>query len=156
MFLLFAAGWVTTSTAQEAKDDKGAGVKALLESKNFVFKARSASPTGGGFRQLTADYDLRLLGDTVQSYLPYFGRAYTAPIGRTEGGIRFTSTEFDYEVKDQRNGRWNVEIRPKDESDVRQLLLSVSESGYASLQVISNNRQPISFDGVVTERKRKG
>lgn len=152
LFLLLAIGLGSASFAQEAKEKKGLEVKALLESKEFVFKARSATPAGGGYRQLTTDYDLRILGDTVQSFLPYFGRAYVAPIGNTEGGIRFTSKEFDYEVKDRKKGRWNVLIRPKDVSDVRQMFLSVSENGYASLQVISNNRQPISFDGRIAER----
>ena len=35
------------------------------------------------------------------------------------------------------------------------LTLDVSSDGYASLQVTSNNRQPISFNGYVTERKKK-
>ncbi|WP_366941042.1 DUF4251 domain-containing protein [uncultured Chitinophaga sp.] len=38
------------------------------------------------------------------------------------------------------------------------MFFSISESGYASLQVTSNNRQPISYNGIVTaesSRKRR-
>jgi hypothetical protein len=124
-----------------------------LDSKNFVFKAQSVSPTGGSVRQLNTDYDVRVSGDTVHTFLPYFGRSYSAPLGSNEGGIKFTSTDFDYELKERKKDRVEVLIRPKDAKDVRQMLLSVSKNGYASLQVLSNNRQPISFNGYVTEKK---
>jgi len=148
--LLMTLSVATTSSAQDSKS-KESEIKELLDAKNFVFKARSASSTGGGFRQLTSEYDLSLEGDTASSHLPYFGRAYSAPVGSTGGGIRFTSTDFEYRVGEKKNGRWNVLIQPKDVDNVREMLLSVSENGYASLRVLSNNRQPISFDGIVTE-----
>jgi len=46
-------------------------------------------------------------------------------------------------------------IKPHDTQDTRLMSLSVSETGYASLQVISNNRQPITFNGYITEKKTK-
>jgi hypothetical protein len=143
------------SQAQETKDKNNneTAIRSLLDSKNFVFKAQSVSPTGGSIRQLTSEYDVRVSGDTVRTFLPYFGRAYSAPIGATSGGINFTSTDVDYQFKEGKKGRVEILIRPKDAQDVRQMLLSVSKSGYASLQVLSNNRQPISFNGIVTERR---
>jgi hypothetical protein len=33
--------------------------------------------------------------------------------------------------------------------------LSVSENGYASLQVLSTNRDPITFNGVVVQRVQR-
>lgn len=85
--------------------------------------------------------------------MPYFGRAFVAPMNPSEGGIRFTSTDFNYTVKDRKKGGWDIAILPKDAKDVRQMLLSVTESGYGSLQVISNNRQQISYNGYLMERK---
>lgn len=126
-----------------------------MNSKNFVFKAQSVSPTGGNLRQLNTDYDLRVFGDTVRTFLPYFGRSYSAPIGATDGGIKFTSTDFDYKLAERKKDRVEVLIRPKDAQDVRQMLLSVSKNGYASLQVLSNNRQPISFNGYITDRRTR-
>ena len=147
MLVLITAGL----QAQELDKDQ---VKNLIENKNFVFKAQSASPMGGTNRPLTSEYDLRLLGDSVVTYLPYFGRAYTAPIPGESGGIRFTSTEFDYKAKQRRKGGWEITIVPKDVNDVRQIMISVSENGWANLQVTSNTRQPISFNGYIVSGKR--
>lgn len=141
-----------TVQAQDAKQQKRQDIKQLLESKEYVFKAQSVTPVRGGFRQLTTEYDLRLLGDSLVSYLPYFGRAYTAPLDPRETGIQFTSTQFKYELTPRKRG-WDVTLRPTDVSNVQQMVLSVTPSGRATLQVISTNREPISFNGVVVRQR---
>jgi hypothetical protein len=114
-----------------------------------------AQPSRGTTRQLTSGYDLRLSGDTLVAQLPYFGRAFSAPIDMRGGGIEFTTTDYGYTLEAKRNGRWNITIDPKDAKDVRQMSLSVSENGYASLQVLSTNRDPITFNGVVVQRVQR-
>lgn len=106
----------------------------------------------GSVIQLTSDYDIRISGDSITAYLPYFGRAHTARMN-AEGGIRFTSTNFQYQVTKRRKGSWLVLIEPNDTRDVRQMSLSVSSSGYGILQVNSNNRDPISFNGYLAEKR---
>lgn len=133
--------------------DKSA-VQNFIKTKEFVFKAQTVLPMTGMSRQLTSEYDVRFLGDSVVAYLPYFGRAYSAGYGEG-GGIDFTSTKFEYKVKERKKGGWDISIRPQDAKDVQSLNFTVSENGYASLQVTSNNRQPISYNGYVMERKRK-
>jgi len=143
-----------TAQAQEANNKKAerATLQRLLESKEYVFKAQSVTPMRGGFQQLMSEYDLRLLGDSLVSYLPYFGRAYTAPLDTRQNGIQFTSTEFEYVVKPKKKG-WDISFRPKDVSSVQQLHLNVTASGRATLQVISTNREPISFNGMIVARR---
>jgi len=126
--------------AEAQKLDK-AKAKSIVESKRFVFKAQTVSPLGAASRQLTSEYDVRVLGDSLVSYLPYFGRAFIAPNPGEPGGINFTSTNFEYKAKPKKKGGWEIAIKPNDTKDVRQLLLSITESGYASLNVTSNNRQ---------------
>ena len=140
----------TTGSAQTAGDTT---IKNMVEGKNFVFQAQSVQPSRGASRQLSAGYELRISMDTLISQLPYFGRAYSAPMDMKGGGIEFTSTDFAYTLEAKKKGRWSISIEPKDEKDVRQMILSVSENGYASLQVLSNNRDPINFNGIVVERK---
>jgi hypothetical protein len=143
-----------SSMAVHAQDLDKSIVQNFIKTKEFVFKAQTVLPMTGMSRQLTSDYDVRFLGDSVVAYLPYFGRAYSAGYG--EGGaIDFTSTKFEYKVKERKKGGWDVSIKPKDAKVVLALNFTVSENGYASLQVTSNNRQPISYNGYVMERKRK-
>jgi len=143
----------TTKADKEA--EKTARIKSLIDSQNYVFKAQSAMPMSGRTRQLTSDYDLTVTHSQVVSYLPYFGRAYTAPIDPSQGGIQFTSKDFDYTVTEGKKGGWNVQIKPKDYRDVQQLSLSISSSGYATLQVTSTSRQAISFNGIITAIKTR-
>ena len=126
-------------------------ISEIIQNKQFIFKATRALPSSGRSRQLSFGYDLQVARDSIISHLPYFGRAYRAPIDPTKGGIQFVSTEFDYAVEEEKNG-WLVTILPKNNSEVDKMFLHVSESGYASLQVISTFRQPISFNGRIEER----
>lgn len=128
--------------------------KRIVESKNYIFKAQSAIPSTGKTWQLTSDYDLTVNGDSIVAYLPYFGRAYSAPIDPADGGIKFTSTNATYRVATKKD-RWEISIKPKDVRDVQQMNLDITSSGYATLRVISTNRQPISFYGYVVEGKER-
>ena len=140
---------VSAQDAKEEKSEKEANIKTLIDAHRYTFKAQSVHPSRGRTVQLNSDYDLRVSGDTVRSYLPYFGRAYSAPLDGRGGGFDFTSNKFEYVQKERKKGGWDITIRPKDVNDVRELFLTVFENGSASLRVTSNNREPISFNGFV-------
>lgn len=142
-----------TGLAQQKKDKKAAAIKNIVEARNYVFKAQTALPTSGNTRQLTGDFELRVSKDTIFSDLPYFGRAYTAPINPADGPLRFTSTDFQYTATPKKKGGWDIIITPKDRQDPRQLALTIFDNGSASALVTSYNRQPISFNGYVTARE---
>ena len=125
-------------------------IQDIIAKKQFTFLAETAVPSNFRSRPLSFGYDVQVAPDSVISHLPYFGRAYT--INPTaEGGIKFTSTDFVYKSKQKRKKGWEVSIQPRDTRDVRQMSLSISPSGYATLQVISNNRQSISFYGFLSK-----
>jgi hypothetical protein len=153
IFLLFCIAAVACSQPKESQTGSAdQGIGRMIKDQEYTFTARTVLPTGGRIVQLTSNYDMRVSKDSVISFLPYFGRAYTAPIGGTNAGIQFTSTDFNYKVSERKKGGWQILIRPKDVQDIQQVNLTVSEGGSASLQVTSNNRQPISYNGVIEER----
>src|SRR4051812_38808283 len=80
----------------EKKEQKVTEIQDLVQSKSFVFVAQNVTPLGRRMINLTSTYDVRLSKDTIISELPYFGRAYVAPLDPAEGGINFTSTKFTY------------------------------------------------------------
>lgn len=128
-------------------------IKSSLESKRFIFHAQTALPTSGRSRQLTTDYDLRVFPDSLVSNLPFYGRAYSVPYGSGDGGFNFTSTKFEYTAAPGKKKGWNISIKTKDVADFREFSLSLSENGYGTLMALSNNRQPMSFTGYITEVK---
>lgn len=126
-----------------------------IQHKTFSFRAQSATSMQGRTIQLTTEYRVDVAPEAALAYLPYFGRAYSAPISTTDGGIKFTSKDYTYTVKQRKKGGWDVTLVPKDAKGVRQLFFSISENGYASLQVTSQNRQPISFYGTIQAPKSR-
>ena len=128
-------------------------VQQLLNSRNYTFVAQYAQPLGGRQIPLTTEYTLTVKGDSLVSYLPYFGQAYVAPINTSDVGLEFTSTQFDYYITANRKGSYDINIKPKEQAKASQLTLSVTSGGYANLQVLSNNRQAINFRGVMRAAK---
>jgi hypothetical protein len=151
VFFIVALACSLTAGAQSKDADKAAAIKTLVESGNYVFKAQTALPARGQSRQLTSDFDLVVtLPAKIVSYLPYYGRAFTAPLDPTQSGMNFTTKDFDYTITPGKKGGWEITIKPKDlKDDPRQLYLTISQDGYASLRVINTNRDAISYNGVV-------
>lgn len=135
-----------------------AKLQQLIQQKEYIFKAVHVSPMQGPTRTLTSNYTLRISGDTIEAYLPYFGRAYSAPSNLSEGGIKFTSTNFDYKINQRKNKSFDITIKPNDieKADLRGIVLylNIFEGGSASLNINMMNRQPISFTGSISANKK--
>src|SRR5690348_17187508 len=102
-------------------------VRKKVEAKQYTFIAQSATPLRGQLIQLTSLYDLRVSGDSVIVNLPYYGRAYSAPMGN-DAGLNFTSTKSDYSSKWKKN-QWQITIKPRDYRDINEIYLTVFNNG---------------------------
>lgn len=141
--LLFA---VTSLPAQS--NDAAENIR-MIEEKNFVFVARQMQPQRGASQQITSAYDLTVMPDTIVAFLPYFGRAFTAPVNPADGGIKFTSSSYGYEVRKRKKKGYEILVTPKDASGIVSLRLSLFDNGRGTLQVTQLNREPISFTGYI-------
>lgn len=131
--------------AQEFKE-----MTALMESGNYVFTVNSVNPTGGGTRSVSSNYTLEARDSVYYAYLPYFGRAYTASYGG-DGGIEFEQAPENLELSlNEKKRTVKVQFSIKGEKDKYDLFLSVGSSGYGTLSINSQNRQPISYSGFVS------
>nr|WP_165024102.1 DUF4251 domain-containing protein [Dysgonomonas sp. ZJ279] len=139
-------------TGETSVSDQGtiSRMTEKIDSVNYTFVPSTATPMSGGRTiQLTSPYSLKITKDTITSYLPYFGRAYSAPYSSDEGGIKFVSTKFDYLISEKKKGMWDVSIDIKDNQHNYKLVLRIGDTGYTSLTVQENSRQPISFYGKI-------
>jgi len=152
--LLCCVAVYAQNSKEEQKASQEAKVKEMVETKHFVFRPQSATASNGATQQLSYGHSFTVSPDEVISDLPYFGRAYSAPINPTEGGIRFTSTEFDYSIKNRKKGGWDITLVPKDVSHAPKVYFSVASNRNTSLRVISTNREPISFTGFIEEQNK--
>lgn len=150
LLLGFQTGNAQKLTAKERKEQKVAEIKKLIESGDYEFIANSALPMSGRRIDLTSTYDLKMKGTKAEAWLPYFGRAYKADYGSTDGGIKFKEEAQNLKVEyNERKKTYMISFDVKSPKDNYSLFLSVGESGYADLTVNSNNRQSISFTGTV-------
>lgn len=153
-----------------AQTDKATTTRIVNE-KNYVFVATDAVPmnsmdinnimskmpgasNGANISLTGANYDVQISPNSLIAYLPFYGRAYSAPVGSEDGGYRFTAKDFTYTTKARKRGGWEIEMITKDVRDNVRMNLTISENGYGTLNVFSNNRQSITYNGYLSEPKR--
>jgi hypothetical protein len=130
-------------------------IAEAIDSRNYMFVVQNITPSGTVQRPITTgDYNLQVHRDSISVFLPFFGRAFNPSVGMQGGPIQINTKEFQYS-SDKKKDRWEILIQPPNTSDVRQLFLSVSENGYGTLQVVSTNRENISFTGIIETNKSR-
>ena len=145
-----------TVTAQQTRREKRKArekakmeqVNQFFENRTLQFLAQSAHPMAGGVIHLTSTYTLTIKDQDISSFLPYYGVAYRADYPAGDGGINFRENAAESGWKSTRRG-YEVNLKVATIKDVYQVFLQFSGSGYATLQVSCNNRQPIRFSGIV-------
>lgn len=150
-----------------AQTDKATTAKIVAE-KRYTFVANSAQPMsftdvnrvmsqipgampGGTINLTNGYYDLKVTPDSIVAYLPFYGRAFRAAYGGTDGGVKFTSTKFDYLQKDGKKGSYTINMQTKDAKDNYRMILDIGANGYATLSLNSNNKQNIIYNGILKE-----
>ncbi len=97
-FLMSGVFFSCTSSSKIATKPNAVEISNMINSQNFTFVAERVNPLRGSSRPLTSYYDVTVKSDTLNCYLPYFGRAFQAPIDPTKGGLNFKSYNFSYNV----------------------------------------------------------
>ena len=141
-----------TKAEREAKRaERAAQVAKGLDSKHYQIDVSTMNTRRMGSKMLTSDWSLEVRGDTLISYLPYVGVTYEAPYGEVKG-LNFTAPFKAYEdggffAKGVRTIRFRVDSG----EDVIDYTLSVTEAGYADIDIVSRAREGISFSGQMKE-----
>lgn len=160
LFLAFAVN------AQEQKQKSRKEIKAereaklieqtkqLIESKTFRFTPDRAYPTKGRSISIT-NFDVLLKSDTIVSYLPYYGRAYVAEYGSTSSPFDFTAPVKDLEETTTKQGAQVIKLKVENGNDQITYRFEIFKTGSTSLDVISTNRQSISFSGYIEKPEDK-
>jgi hypothetical protein len=143
---------------QEGELQKQKETEVLINAKNFVFDAEKAYPQGG--RMLNLDYNtysLKFNSDNVVCDLPFFGRAYNVGYG-SDGGIKFEGKPENITIENK-GKKYIVKATIKGENDVYDILFTIFYDGGTTLNINSNNRASISYDGKIrapkTEESKK-
>lgn len=121
-------------------------VKKAVDSKTYEINVNRMHPIKGGSRTLTTHYSLKVRNDSVYSYLPYFGVAYSVPYGGGKGMI-FNEPLTDYTTKKLKKGKVQVAFQTRSEGDNYEYSLTIYPNGSTTINVQATNRQSISYTG---------
>ncbi len=128
-------------------------VDSILKSNNYTFTARSANPLGWSTIHISPNYTLSVDSGQLNCHLPYFGRAYRANLSSSQGGIILDTKLTDYSIISKKK-ETQINFKASDTNDSYRFTLKVSTSGNATLTINSNNRQGISYNGVISGKGR--
>jgi hypothetical protein len=142
-------------TKQELKLEKQKETEEMINSKAFVFTARTAFPSGGRSTSITSGAStVKFTPDLITSDLPFFGTS-TRPTGYgTDSGMKFEGKPEEYTMEKKKSG-YEIRLVVKTTDDSYRINLTVSSDAYASLSIFSNNRSSMSYSGEIVKPEEK-
>lgn len=121
-------------------------VQAALDQRCYTIAVDWMKPLGGMPRHVSSDYRLKVNGEEVDSYLPYVGEAYRLPYGGGKG-LNFKGKITDYTVTQPTSNRYIIDFNVNNDEDTYHYRIDMFTNGKAIIDVYSQNRDAISFDG---------
>ncbi|RHJ77798.1 DUF4251 domain-containing protein [Parabacteroides sp. AM08-6] len=150
--LLIGGQSLFAQSKQEKKEQKEKEVKEMIDKKRFTIDVNRALPMRGRSVNLTSPYSLEMRGDSAISYLPYYGRAYSAPFGGGNG-LRFEKSITDYTCSYNKKGMAQIKFVARTNDDVYRFHVEVYPNGSANINVTPINKQSITFRGELASPK---
>jgi hypothetical protein len=150
LLLVLSIAFVSCVTLQERAERKELMKKAVAEAvgkRQLHIDITSMNTMRYGSRTVTPDFYLELKGDTVRSYLPYFGQAYQSSMMSPSQGLNFETKAIGMKVSQPKKDLSRIEIDMRTDEDTYYYVVELYDSGQAYIHVRSQHRDPISFDG---------
>ena len=141
--------WNSCATSEEKAAQMAqlsANVTNALNNRDYKIAVDRMYPMRMPARHLSTLYSLEVKGDTIVSYLPYFGRAYSVPYGGGKA-LNFTGIMSYYDFRQGRKDQTLIEIGVENDEDTYVYSLSIFDNGNTSIDVRSRNREQIAFSG---------
>lgn len=168
IILFFFTLTLISSLSAQSNDDKKKtkeetalkeyeAIKVLIESGEYTIEATWATSQKGRRINLTTNYSfLKINQNEAEIDLPFFGQAYSGAVGfGGDTGIQFKGTVKNYIVElNDKKQRITVQFNGKGKSDTYKFTLSIFKSGSTSINVTSNNRSAMKYDGKAIETKK--
>ena len=118
----------------------------MLVAKSYIFSPNQAIPSGMRSRNLDGSFSAKIHNDTIDCYLPFYGRAYSAGYGSTDGPFTFKLPINNYTMEESKKG-YMVKFDVKNKNDNINYTFQIGETGSTTLSLTSTNRQSISYYG---------
>ncbi len=145
--VIFIAVSTSCSSSKKLTDsDVQRKVSQAIGNRDFSIEVNQMLPMMGRAQHLTSLYSLKVKSDSVYSYLPFFGRAYSVPYGGGQGLI-FDGLVQEYHQKKNDKGVYRISFKSQTPEDTYVFSIEIYDNGSSQIRVNSNNRQSIAFVG---------
>lgn len=144
--LLTACGTSDGLTKPEREALVTRQVQEGLDTRHYTIAVDWMKPLGGMARHVTSNYELKVNGDEVDSYLPYIGEAYHLPYGGGKG-LNFKGKIENYSITYPTSNRSHIEFMVNNGEDVYHFRIDVFNNGKSIIDIIPQERDAITFDG---------
>lgn len=161
------------STQYAATPAEIEALKKLVDSKTFYIESDWAYPQvtaamsqvlnspimrngsgGGGVNLIGNSNFLKLEGDSISSYLPYFGeRRMGAAYGGTDSSIEFKGLVEGYTVKENKHNGYTINFDAKSNNENFTVSIDLFPSMKTSMSLTGNTRTTIQYTGKVTPKQ---
>ena len=148
--MVLAAMLLSGCATQQREERREAVRKAVAEAvakRQLHIGITTMSTMRYGSRTVTPDFFLELRGDTLQSYLPYMGQVFLAPMTTPSQGLNFEAPVLNYSLNSKKRHISEMEMDVKTQEDTYHYCIEIHESGQAYIHVQPMHRDPISFGG---------
>lgn len=149
-FLLLVFSCKSADVPKQSKEEAIAALQVKIDSRDYKIEIDRVYPMGGRSISPSSPYSLTIKGDSVYSYLPYFGRGYSLPYGGGEG-LNFDSTIKDYSLEYTTKGVARISFSTQSREDSFSFSIEVFPGGSSSIHVAPTKRQMISYSGDLLE-----
>lgn len=150
---LFAALLIGCTTVRETPEEKQQAAEAAaaqlhqrLADRYFRIDVTQMYPRRGPGRYVGAEFYVAVKGDTVDSYLPYFGEVYHTAYSGGEN-LNFTSTVRNYSSARKKGNKTVITFDTRTNEDAYRYQLTVYDNGRAEVAVSAQGRDGIRYDG---------
>ena len=134
---------------QKAQEDYQA-IKDLVSSKKFIFDATWISTQRGQRINIAAGSNsIEIVQDSTKAAMQFFGEVTSIRFSGREG-VKFDNKMENYQVQfNDKKKRVIVSYNVKNKAENYSIYMSINNTGYAYVDVYSNNKSGVTYDGNV-------
>jgi len=148
----------TRAEKKQLKEEKAAKeyevMKTIINSKMYIFDSSWISTSRGRRINISAGSNtLEVVQDSAKAAMQFFGEVSSIRFSGGEG-VEFNNVMDSYEVKfDDKKRKITVSFNVKNKSEYYNIFMTINKSGYTYVDVFSNNKSNVTYDGNVEKIK---
>ena len=144
------AACATTAETREARAAErqriAQAVEEIVASGDFKVEMNYVNPQRMRSQMLTSEYGVKVKGDSIDSYLPFFGRVYRAEFG-IQTGLRFEDKIVQRQTVKAKKDYYRVDLIVHRHMEHLLYSFDIYDNGKVTLMVRSDNRDTMHFSG---------